>query len=476
MHLPMSLSTFLKLAKAARGIPSMEALGDLTKLTPYERALLLISLHEARRAGKHFDIRFGTPETNLFSWVSRKELPQKPGESIAVFQQPVHRYSYKNFSGEIPFGYGAGYVHPAEEHLAGIRYVDPNTLEFVIHGANGVQRYKLIRKARGGDVEDRKLWYLVNITPNPELPPKLNYKLIGDDEARQLLSQVGKHIASMQPKVDGALAIMIIKNGNLEIFSPRTSVRTNLPIPYTERVFGIKPVKVTPPELEGSVLLGELYAVQTDPKTGEERILPPNELSAILNSKLFKSIDQAKRQNINFKIFLFDVVRMGKNDDTPLDKWYERDYNTRREFMKKIIKYLPQSFHLPIETTDAQSASQLFDTIRKGDYFLTSEGVIFHPSTGIPIKHKFLKEINAYFKGIQPGEGKYKSVGAGGILFSLEPEGEPVGVVGTGLTDRLRKLLFEEPEKFLGRKMRIRYHEQFPSGKLRTPSFLGFAD
>jgi hypothetical protein len=49
-------------------------------------------VHDADRAGKHFDIRF-VQGSKAYSFATKKELPE-PGSSIVLFEQPVHDRTY----------------------------------------------------------------------------------------------------------------------------------------------------------------------------------------------------------------------------------------------------------------------------------------------------------------------------------------------------------------------------------------------
>lgn len=64
--------------------------------------------HDAKRAGKHFDIRLVHGD-KAYSFATKKELPEV-GKSIMLYEQPVHDASYAlSKRVEIPEGqYGAG--------------------------------------------------------------------------------------------------------------------------------------------------------------------------------------------------------------------------------------------------------------------------------------------------------------------------------------------------------------------------------
>ena len=106
----------LKIAAKAKGIPDRSNEGAHTRLRSGEMADFIIQEHNARKAGKHYDLRLGTPDTGLYSWAMRKGLPQPGGKPVLAVRQPIHEYGYKDFEGNIPEGYGAGDVRKAREN------------------------------------------------------------------------------------------------------------------------------------------------------------------------------------------------------------------------------------------------------------------------------------------------------------------------------------------------------------------------
>lgn len=79
----------VKTADEALGIPDRKRFGDVSQIPKDQLIKWIVQQHDARRAGKHFDVRLGTPQTGLYSWATRKELPE-PGGKTMLFQQPVH--------------------------------------------------------------------------------------------------------------------------------------------------------------------------------------------------------------------------------------------------------------------------------------------------------------------------------------------------------------------------------------------------
>lgn len=77
-------------------------------LPPNQEILFTRQLHEAKRAGRHFDIRFVVGD-KAYSFATKKELPE-PGRAILLYEQPVHTREYAlSERVKIPDGqYGAG--------------------------------------------------------------------------------------------------------------------------------------------------------------------------------------------------------------------------------------------------------------------------------------------------------------------------------------------------------------------------------
>ena len=77
-------------------------------LPPNEEILFTRQLHEAKRAGRHYDIRFVVGD-KAYSFATKKDMPE-PGKAILLYEQPVHTRSYAlSERVEIPEGhYGAG--------------------------------------------------------------------------------------------------------------------------------------------------------------------------------------------------------------------------------------------------------------------------------------------------------------------------------------------------------------------------------
>jgi len=122
-------------AEFAPGIPFSKDVKPLPEKITQGLWEIAIQKHLANRAGKHFDLRLGDPETgHAHSWALPKAtLPDAKNRVRLAVQQPTHTMEYMDFEGEIPEGYGAGKV---QLPVRGQTNVDasPGRLQFDVPG------------------------------------------------------------------------------------------------------------------------------------------------------------------------------------------------------------------------------------------------------------------------------------------------------------------------------------------------------
>lgn len=446
---------------SAEGIPDRKFYGDHTKIPPNALLDFVIQRHLAQRAGPHFDVRFGDP-AGLFSWATRKPMPS-PGGRTALFQQPMHSYKYKDFEGTIPAGkYGAGRVSTHRSGRVIVTGTGPNTIHFTLADQKYPERFVLVKPTNQKKPTD---WLLINKTPVGKLPiDKPRYQRIPTEKVEAALAKVNGDY-SAEVKLDGASTILQLLQDGIEATSYRASKTTGRPIVHTERLFAGLPKLKIPPELVGTILRGEIYGQQDD------RVIGPQELGGLLNSKLTKSLDDQAAQNIKLRTMVYDIAQKGKQK---ID-WETVPRSERRKMIQDVLKHLPaDKFHISEEITDPEAAKETWQRLRNAEHPLSSEGLVLWPKFGRPLKAKTFEEYDVYPTGTFPGEGKLKDTAIGGLTYALEPGGPTVGKVGTGFTDELRRQIYDNPNAYVGRVARIRSHEQFPSGAFRAPGFIGF--
>jgi hypothetical protein len=455
----------------APGLPDPRRFGRVTSL-PIDKPLrFVIQKHLARRAGPHFDIRFGPDQGHkptLLSWAGRK-LPAEPGQKTLAFRQPLHTGAYADFEGEITSGYGKGTVKTHDKGSVLVTKVSPDKINFVVIHKKHPETFTMVRKsgpplspetARKARTQGGT-WLMINTTPTDVIEhKKVHYATVPAKDVAKLFDEDYLH----NEKIDGAAALYQVLSDRIEVLSYRPT-STGRPIVHTYRVGGTTGVNI-PKHLVGSVMRGELYGVRHS--TG--RAIPPQELGGILNASTMRSLSKQKEQGVELRSRLFNVLRYGKK---PVGM--EEPLAGRLAKLKEIVQHLPSpKFGLPEMAGTPEEQRALWERITAGKHPLTAEGVVAWPKKGgKPTKVKLYDESDVFVREIFPGAGKLEGAGAGGFQYSLEPEGPIVGKVGTGFTEATRKQMWESPAEFKGRVARIKAQGQFPSGAYRAPAFLG---
>lgn len=139
------------------GIPKKGLIHPIRKITEPEEWEFVLHDHDAKRAGKHFDLRIGDPKTGHgHSW-AMKYWP-KPGEKRLAVQQSTHSIPYFDWSGTIEEGYGAGEVAIAKRGKAKLLKATPTQITFAL-GAH--ELYSLNSMGE----REKNSWLLLNRTP-----------------------------------------------------------------------------------------------------------------------------------------------------------------------------------------------------------------------------------------------------------------------------------------------------------------------
>jgi hypothetical protein len=448
----------VKKAQAAKGIPNRQEFGRTEDLPVGELMPWIVQQHLARKAGPHFDIRFGPDK--LYSWAARKGVPE-PGKKHMAIQQSLHEGSYAKFEGEIEEGYGAGTVKKHDYGSVLVTRAEPNLVSFVVTHRKYPETYSLVRT-------EGKDWLIINTTPMTstahKLYKKIPYAKVDPSKVEALLD--GSYAVSA--KLDGAASLMELFKDKIEVLSYRLSQTDARPIIHTYRIGGLTGQKI-PKELVGSILRAEIYGEQ------KGKAIPPQELGGLLNATVANSLSEQKARGIELKGAIFDILREGKSDVSR-----ETPYAERLEKVKQVLASLPAGkFIVPPTETDPARARKLYETIRAGKHPLTREGVVATPlqvPAGKPIKVKFTDEADVFITKVFPAEltTEGQRPRAGGFEYSRSPKGGPaVGKVGTGFTFATLEDMLDNPDKYIGRMARIKSQGQFPeTGAYRAPSFI----
>jgi hypothetical protein len=423
--------------------------GNLRLLTPGQQLKWVIQRHNARRAGLHGDLRFGSPEVGgLYSWaIPKNRFPTKPGESVLALRQPIHRYEYGDFEGTIESGRGAGDVAIQDSGKVVITDAGPDRIRFALLHTRNPQEYALLRKKDN-------TWFLVNTTSgtggDATKYGKVKYKATDDPEPYY------REGVTASPKIDGAAVLLRLLKNRADVSSIRPSVKGG-PIKHTWRVGGLDRLHI-PRNLQGSVFRAELYGR----RNGD--VLSAAELGGLLNTATDKSIDEQRKRGVRLLLALYGAAELG----TPVPK----DRPGLRKLFRQVELATGGIAH-PLQEADTPDKARLLtQQIAEGKHPLTREGVVFFEADNRPVKYVPQHEHDVYIREIFPAETKDGSVRAGGFAYSLDPDGPVVGEVGSGFIRTDSEDMWKNPQEWVGRKARIRSRQQHPSGAYQSPVFI----
>jgi len=261
-------------------------------------------------------------------------------------------------------------------------------------------------------------------------------------------------------KIDGAHTVTRMQRGKLPLlFSHRTSKKTGALIPYTPKLPHIK----TPSPYNAEVRT-ETYAVD---KSG--RAVHPDVVVQILNSGVDKSLELQKRLGIKTTSALIDVDKFEGKD------MRRAPYGEKRKVMEMIAKSNPD-FHLPDTAFTSKEKESLLEMMLSKKHPQSKEGLVVHDlnSPERPFtKAKIIDESDVHVVGIFKEEGVKagRKPMAGGIIYSWDEGGKPVGKIGTGFNHAEKEDMLKNPDKYIGRVARVKALDLSKNKVLVKPSF-----
>jgi len=407
--------------------------------------------HQARRAGRHFDLRISDPERGVaHSWAMRR-LPG-PGEKVLAIRQSDHTPEYMAFRGTIKEGYGAGTVKRKRLEKIEVIKSTPKSIVFNAYPGKDIEEFALAQIS--GDK-----WLLINKTPGKGTPVPSSKPKYREIKFGGTVDADGPEV--MQGKLDGAHNTFLLKARQpVRAFSYRPSERKTGPIQHTDRVEGMRYTKA-PGFLDDTVLRGETLAVDN-----KGRALPARELGGILNANVFSAREKLDRRNAKLLNYIFDVVKFQGQD-------YEgRPYRDKEEVLEMVAKAMPDLFRLPPTARTPDEKQTLVKRILGGKEPLTREGVVLWDpdSSRVAAKIKFKPEFDVRIRDVFGSKAKGE---AGGFTYE-EVNDRPISRisrVGTGFSKKLKRDMLAHPEKYRGVVTKVTAMEQLPSGALRAPAF-----
>lgn len=281
---------------SAEGIPDRNKVAPISKVEGPTEWEFGVHDHRAERAGRHFDLRLGDPNTkHAHSWaIPKAKLPEQ-GETLLAVQQPTHTIEYMDFRGVIKEGYGKGEVKLHLRSNAEVLAADNNFVRFNLYEGRVNQEFALIRTVG-------KNWICINVTPKrkkdvPDSKPK--YKSVDPADV-----DFADEDQVLQAKIDGAHVLVDMTPGK------QTRVTSYRPgkngvIDHTWRVQDIIGHRTTG---KRSLFRAELFAEGADGKA-----LPPEKVGGILNAGVRKSREMQAEQG-KLRLALIDVVKHNGED------------------------------------------------------------------------------------------------------------------------------------------------------------------
>lgn len=439
-----------KQKEEAKGIPSRKYYGSLTKIPQWEPVIYSLQKHLAEKAGPHYDLRLGDKK-GLYSWVVPKGLPESPEQKRLAIRQPMHSPKYAGFEGEIPEGYGKGKVSLEDKGSAVITRADKDRVDFTVAHKGIPKRFSMIR-TQGND-------WLVRMKDGK--PAELLQKFPKEKMKRVDKADIQKYIKGpyrASAKVDGAAALMDLSVRNNRIYGFRERKGGEGRIEYTEKLPSTAKQNI-PDKYKDLVLRGEIYAVKDN---GE--VAPVQELSGILNSSVEKAVKKQKEKGTRLKFIAFGI----KNKElTPEEE---------ERILKEIEKATGGEIEAMPQLKGMEEKKRLVEDIWRGAHPKTSEGVVFTDLDKRRKAYKVLREKirDIIIKDIEQAKGKHSPERAGRLAYAFPEKPEKrIGMVGSGLSHELAKDMLQHPEKYIGRRAKIKSKGTYSSGIPRAPVFAG---
>lgn len=432
------------------GIPDRTKSTD-PRTTKFEIWEGSIQEHSADRAGDHYDIRIGDPQTGIaHSWAVRS-IPG-PGDKVLAIKQPDHTMGYMDYAGEISSGYGKGKVKKVFRDKIELLKSEPGKISFNLYQGKNTVRLNLIKVGFG--------WLLVNSTLTTESRQdvplnKPSYKSI---------SLTGLDLINpnevFAPKIDGAHNIISLrKDKPIEVTSYRPAKTKAGLIDHSFRTDLYK--VIPPPSLNNTLIRAELFGVDDSGKT-----VKSTDTAGLLNSEVWKTRSSGKTLNN----VIFDVIKFkGKSvANAP--------YKEKLQMLNEISKEIPQ-LKLPPLAATPEEKKKMVDEISEGKNPLTQEGiVVYNLNASVPLRGKIRQDIDVYVKDTFPGKGRLKNKMVGGFMAARDLKAAPLIRVGSGLSDKLRRNMYLHPDMYKNRLAKIYVQENYPSGKARVPIFKEWRD
>ena len=366
-----------------------------------------------------------------------RSLPTDTKETRLAVLTPPHSEQWATFNGEIKEGYGKGKQYIIYDDQGYIRKISPNKIILDMFYAGKPRRYAFIKTH-----QDKYVIKLMKTRPEN----KVKFSDWSSKDFGKIKDLIHDPNVVVQPKIDGVGVTIEGHPNGLSV----VTTKSGLPVMLPEFA---KPVN---DKLKNSKLHAELFFLDKDGK-----VLPVNDTVSIVASK-------KKPKDVKPKLLIFDAEKIQGEDV------WNKPYSEKLPLIKNMSNYIDVAM-FPETYKDPTSSMNLVNKVFAGEHPLTKEGVVFRkldePHHAIKYKKKF--EYDVYVCKIFKGKGKYSNA-AGGFYYSFDPQcNNIIGKVGTGFSDALRKKLWRQQYRFIGKVAKIT-GSAGAKDAIRNPKFNGW--
>lgn len=255
----------------------------------------------------------------------------------------------------------------------------------------------------------------------------------------------------IEPKLDGARIMAHVHESSVD-FHTRTSHSQSGKFPEIEEAI----LKVFPAD---SILDGEFVAFQEGSQA--------NDWGAVQSAIGSSHPTTAQRLRVHYAVF--DVLRLDGHEASG------GSYSDRRLILANMLGNDDgmRLIRVPsFEVSSPEEGETLHELILNNGY----EGSVWKKGRSAysygTRSHSWLKwkpqqDADVLVTGFEPGKGKFSQM-VGAVCFV---HGDTDGKC-SGMSDRVRQDMTDNPDDYIGRIMEIRHHGAMPSGKLRHPQFV----
>ena len=398
----------------------------------YLPVTVTIQEHNAKKRGKHYDLRIITPDRAISFVIPYGDLKDVKAESW--IRMPDHVKEYGEWEGNIPEGeYGEGDVKVIQKYPGYITSPSDGVYDLSVGSGDDIEKITFAPVRKG----EEKFYFAVKRTLPLERhwEERKQYRPIGNKDTSEMMAS---------EKLDGAMVYAKLTDKGISLTSRRKSKKTGKELVREHHVPWIRDTKV-PQEYQGLVLAGEL----THPQ-GFSFVGP------LMNSKPMRAV---KKQGLVGKMRFYPHNIL--NEELPAGEMVEK--------IHEVVNSLGNNYiNLPRYSS---SPDELYEIVESED----GEGIVlFDPKETHPrmYKKKNNQSYTAEVVGYEEGMGKFE--GGVGSLIAKDRHGNIVHLgAGKGLTSDMRKEIAKNWSQYNGKNVRI-VAAGSTGTSLRQPRFAGW--